>query len=236
MKALLLAAGFGTRLGHLTKSKPKCLLEIAGQSMLDHWLLKLNTLGVEQFFVNTHYLADQVEKFVSCHILKDKITLIKEPKLLGTSRTLFSNSRLLFDDECFIVHVDNYCEDNLVGFLKNHQSNRPKRLMSMLTFVTNTPSACGIVKQSPTGLVTNFEEKPLMPTGNIANAAVYLVNKAFFEEIKNYTMKSGEISLDIIPNLIGKIITFKTDEYFDDIGRPKNLRAAIDHANEKIGV
>ena len=73
MKALLLAAGLGTRLGNLTKKQPKCLIKVGNETMLDHWLFKLEALGVSEFIINTHYLADQVDKHILSHPLKDKI-------------------------------------------------------------------------------------------------------------------------------------------------------------------
>ena len=64
MKAMLLAAGFGTRLMPLTKKTPKCLIPIKGQPLLDIWLKRLTQFGIGPFLVNTHYLANQVEDYV----------------------------------------------------------------------------------------------------------------------------------------------------------------------------
>ena len=145
MKALLLAAGYGSRLGQHTKTKPKCLIDVNGQTMLDHWLFKLEALGVESFIINTHYKSEQVENYISNHLLNSKITLDFEPELLGTAGTVARHSHELINSDCFIVHVDNYCQDNLQALLKSHFA-RPGSTMLMLTFTTSTPQTCGIVE------------------------------------------------------------------------------------------
>ena len=64
MKALLLSAGFGTRLRPLTLKTPKCLIEVQGKPILEHWLVALEKIGVEQILINTHYKRDMVLNFL----------------------------------------------------------------------------------------------------------------------------------------------------------------------------
>ena len=64
IRALLLSAGFGTRLRPLTLNTPKCLVEIHNKPILEHWITKLEDIGVERILINTHYLADQVNNFL----------------------------------------------------------------------------------------------------------------------------------------------------------------------------
>ena len=75
MKAMLLAAGYGSRLGEITNKKPKCLVAVGGQPILGHWLKKLDQLGVNKFYINTHYLPEQVEEYVNQHPLREKIAV-----------------------------------------------------------------------------------------------------------------------------------------------------------------
>ena len=63
IKALLLSAGFGTRLRPLTLKTPKCLVKVNGVPLLSHWLLKLEKLGCEEVIINTHYLSHKVLDF-----------------------------------------------------------------------------------------------------------------------------------------------------------------------------
>ena len=64
LRALLLAAGLGTRLRPITLQTPKCLVPVAGEPLLGRWLQQLEAAGCEAVLINTHYLADQVEAFL----------------------------------------------------------------------------------------------------------------------------------------------------------------------------
>jgi NDP-sugar pyrophosphorylase family protein len=70
MRALLLAAGLGTRLHPLTNYLPKCLVPIHGRPLLDYWLETLLDNGVEQVLINTHYMAPMVHhrRYRSCFV------------------------------------------------------------------------------------------------------------------------------------------------------------------------
>ena len=64
MRALLLAAGLGTRLRPLTNYLPKCLVPIHGRPLLDYWLETLLENGIEQVLINTHYMAPMVQQYL----------------------------------------------------------------------------------------------------------------------------------------------------------------------------
>lgn len=64
MRALLLAAGLGTRLRPITDRVPKCLVKVQGKPLLDYWLDILLTNGIDRVLVNTHYLPGAVNTYV----------------------------------------------------------------------------------------------------------------------------------------------------------------------------
>ena len=64
MKALLLAAGLGTRLKPITNYTQKCLVPINGKPLIEYWLENLSNVGVQHFLINTHYFKEQMEQFV----------------------------------------------------------------------------------------------------------------------------------------------------------------------------
>ena len=64
MKALLLSAGFGTRLRPLTLKTPKCLIKVQGKPTLEHWLVALEKLESNNILINTHYKREAVFDFL----------------------------------------------------------------------------------------------------------------------------------------------------------------------------
>ena len=91
MKALILAGGFGNRLHPITKTIPKCLVEINGRPLLDYWIEKLVNAGVYKILVNTHWLANKVEDYILTSKWAKYVDLVYEDKLLGTGGTLLNN-------------------------------------------------------------------------------------------------------------------------------------------------
>ena len=90
LKALLLSAGYGTRLKPLTNDWPKCLMPIGGIPLLEYWLYFLNKVNVKDVLINTHYLSEKVQNFLKRSHL-EWVKTIYEPKLLGTAGTLIKN-------------------------------------------------------------------------------------------------------------------------------------------------
>jgi len=123
-KAMILAAGYGTRLHPLTESKPKALVEYQGLSLLEHVLRKLEEAGIEEVVINTHYLSEQISEFVSKRKSKVKINLIHEEEILGTGGAI-ANARKYFEDEknVLVYNVDVVSDFSITEFYKFHLSN-----------------------------------------------------------------------------------------------------------------
>lgn len=92
MKAVLLAAGLGTRLRPLTDHTPKCLVDIRGQVLLDIWLDALAAAGVDEVLVNLHHLPEQVEAHLARRGGGPLVRTVFEPVLLGSAGTLLANA------------------------------------------------------------------------------------------------------------------------------------------------
>ena len=222
MRALLLAAGLGTRLRPLTNDTPKCLMPIKGVPLLEVWLRQLHEVGVESILINTHYLADKVEEFVTQSIYKEKISLVHEQFLLGTAGTLIKNLTFLQDEDIFFIHADNYCLVDLLAFVQAHV-NRPKEcLMTMMIFRTTDPSACGIVELDGRGIVIGFHEKVANPPGNLANCAVYILSKELLQKLVREMPYASDFSVEVLSQLMGQIFTYEIHEPFVDIGTLHN--------------
>ena len=83
--AIVLAAGFGSRLSPLTELHPKPVLPIAGVPMLSRILANLREAGAGRIAVNTHHLREQVERCIAESGFAESVTLFHEPEILGTS-------------------------------------------------------------------------------------------------------------------------------------------------------
>lgn len=222
MKAVLLAAGLGTRLRPYTDDKPKCLIEIGGTPLILIWLRSLLKSGFSEILVNTHYLSEQVVECVSKSSYEKYITFVHEPELLGTAATLIKNIDFLGDEDCLLIHADNFMKSDLDSFLKANSSRPDYCLISMLTFRTGNPKSCGVVEIDENKVVQKFYEKVDSDHGNLANAAVYALSNQL---AKSLTYEK-DFSRDVIPALLGKIYSVETDGYFVDIGTPESLRQA----------
>ena len=99
----------------------------------------------------------------------------------------------------------------------------------MMTFITDTPESCGIVELDRDGVVQKFYEKDTSPRGNLANGAIYILSKEFLEIYEENFKTAVDFSLDVIPNLLGKIYTYHTSAKIVDIG---SLKAYYQLENE----
>lgn len=226
MKALLLAAGFGTRLRPLTNTIPKCLVTIKDQVLLDIWLERLTQAGIEAFLINTHYLSEQVESYIESSVYSDKVTLVREKKLLGTAGTLVANLDFFEGQDGLMIHADNYCLANFHEFIQAHYQRPPYCVITMMTFRSENPENSGIVELDAKGVVIGFHEKVVNPPGNLANGAVYILSRELINILATDLCEVSDFSTEVLQHLVGKIYTYETQEYFIDIGSPEAYRNA----------
>jgi mannose-1-phosphate guanylyltransferase len=118
------------------------------------------------------------------------------------------------------------CLANINEFIKAHNDRPSNCLMTMMIFETNTPENCGIVKLDSKNRVIEFHEKKNNPPSNLANGAVYILSKQLISLLETNFKGKSDFSLDIIPQLMGKIYTYKTNELFIDIGTPESYKYA----------
>jgi mannose-1-phosphate guanylyltransferase len=224
MRAILLAAGLGTRLRPLTIKIPKCLVPIKNQPLLNIWMERLTNANVDQFLINTHYLSENVNDFINTSSFRHKITLFHEQELLGTAGTLLSNLSFYQNEDGMLIHADNYCLADINEFIKAH-NNRPKNcLLTMMTFRAENPSSCGIVVLNDKGVVIEFYEKVKNPPGNLANGAVYILSKEFLKIIHNNFHDAKDFSNEILNHFTGRIFSYETKEILIDIGTIENYK------------
>jgi mannose-1-phosphate guanylyltransferase len=226
MRALLLAAGFGTRLRPITNQIPKCLVPICGKPLLGYWLDLLLPNGVDRVLINTHYLPVAVQSYIAASPWRNSIDMVYEDELLGTGGTVLRN-RDFFRNEPFIVaHADNLTRFDSRRFFEAH-ARRPIGVeITMMTFDTDMPQTCGIVEQDERCVVTAFHEKSVSPPGNRASAAVYIFEPSVIDFLADIGREVIDLSLEVLPHYIGRIQTFHNVDYHRDIGTLESLACA----------
>jgi mannose-1-phosphate guanylyltransferase len=221
MKAILLAAGFGSRLRPITDIIPKCLVPIKGKPLLEIWIEKLINIGINKILINTHYMHNQVEDFIEKSPYKNFTTLVHENILLGTAGTIMNNLNFINNEDILLIHADNFTLDNLENLIIAHNKRDDNCVMTMMAFRTNQPHNCGIIQINKKNILVDFHEKSIEIKGNLANAAVYILTPALTEMITNN--KYTDFSTQVIPTLYGKINVYETKNNYIDIGTIENF-------------
>jgi mannose-1-phosphate guanylyltransferase len=231
LRALLLAAGFGTRLRPLTDQTPKCLVKIDEKPLLSYWFDLLTSSSIDKILVNTHYLPEKVESFIKNASCVSKISIVFEEILLGTGGTILKNRDFFKKDSFLVAHADNLTLFNVEDFIAAHRNRHHSVDITMMTFDTDTPESCGIIETDANGIVLKFHEKVKNPPGHKANAAVYIFEPVIFEFLEKLGKHSIDLSTEVLPFFMGKIQIFHNSKYHRDIGTIESLRLA----NEEFG-
>jgi len=216
VKALLLAAGLGSRLRPLTDHVPKCLAPICGVPLLDIWFTMLDAAGVERFLVNTSYMAETVEAHIAASPFADRVDVRREPELLGTAGSIRAYREWLGDDDVILAHADNLSICDYRAFIDAYRRRPAGSIGTMMTFTTDTPESCGIVSLNGDGCITRYQEKDPTATGNLANAAVYVASSEFCDIVAQ--SDAFDLSKDVIPLIYERLTVFHNDVYHRDIG------------------
>ena len=126
MKALLLAAGLGTRLRPLTDNRPKALVEVGGQTMMERNILFLKSQGISEIIINIHHFGEQIVDFVRKHDFGIPIRISDERDLLrDTGGAIRHAAPLLAGEEDFLVYNVDVLSD--IGLQKMHDAHRQQR-------------------------------------------------------------------------------------------------------------
>ncbi|HEY1985302.1 MAG TPA: nucleotidyltransferase family protein [Terracidiphilus sp.] len=240
MKAMILAAGLGTRLRPLTDDRPKALVTVAGRTLLDITLTRLRTFGVSDVIVNTHHYADMMRAYLEAnHNFGMHIEISQEDILLDTGGGLRHAAHFFADSDApFILHnVDVLSTIDLARMLRFHVEQdalatlavQDRRTSRYLLF-NEEGRLCG----RRAGLDRESEiVSPARSVIRLAFSGIHVISPRLFGKM----IENGVFS--IIPAYLrmaalgNKIIAFRADEYYwRDLGRPENIRdAALDIAD-----
>lgn len=232
MKAFLLAAGNGTRLRPLTNTIPKCMVPIQGSPLLGIWLQWCCRNGIDDVLINVHAHSDVVIAYLTSDF-GVTVTIAHEQELLGSAGTLAANREFVKGEEEFaILYADvltNCGLDELHAFHRAH-----KMLATLGLYRVSNPSRCGIASIDGNGRITEFEEKPAHPKGDLAFAGLMIATPAILEAIPDKT--PADIGCDLLPHLVGQMNGYEIDGYLIDIGcQEKYAQAQREWLGLKLG-
>ena len=130
-KAIILSAGYGKRLNPLTLSEPKPLLKIGKKNLLENTIYFLEKFGIEEIIINTHYLSDKINSFISKKKFTSKITIVEEyKKILDTGGGVLNAAKKYKNDPFFVLNPDTIWSNYYLGdfkrmedkyFINNHK-------------------------------------------------------------------------------------------------------------------
>ncbi len=179
-------------------------MPINGKPLLGYWLENLSKAGIKEFLINTSYLHQQVEDFVSQSIYKDMVTLVYEEELLNTGGTLLENEEFFNNESFILVHADNLSFCDFGAFIKSHHDRMKKSELTMMLFKSDNPSSCGIVELDSFNMVVKFYEKVKNPPSDLANGAVYICESSIISFCKRLNKKKIDFSNEVLPYFMGK--------------------------------
>jgi UDP-N-acetylglucosamine diphosphorylase/glucosamine-1-phosphate N-acetyltransferase len=233
MKAVILAAGKGTRMGPLTENRPKVMLTIANKPILEHIILALKVAGIRDFVIVVGHRKEQIKDyFENVFKLDVNIEYIEQQDQIGTAdaiRTVRSwiETRYLKTGtkERFLVTNG----DVLAGVSDIKKIIGTEGEAVLAAKKVAAPQEYGILYVNGR-FVEKIVEKPKYPASDLANAGIYVFESSIFEAIDNTPLSPrGEHEItDSIQFLIdsGKVVTFEPLEKWQDIGFPWHLLEA----------
>jgi len=158
-KAMLLAAGLGTRLSPLTDNLPKCMVPVAGKPVLQHDVEWLRSRGVVDLVVNLHHCPEAVtDHFGDGSAFGVRIHYSYEPELLGTAGAVWAAHRFFSQERFLVIYADNLIDCNLNRLYNLHVDSQAT--LTMALFWRADVSASGVVALEEGGRIVAFKEKP----------------------------------------------------------------------------
>ncbi len=236
-KAMILAAGLGTRLRPLTNDRPKALVEVAGRTLLEITLTRLRTFGVREVIVNAHHFADRIIEYLKAN--RDfgmRIEISREEVLLDTGGGLKQAAWFFEDDpaEPFLLHnVDVLSTIDLLRMMQFHRKHQAlatlavqRRKSSRQLLFNEQGNLCGRSSSEPA-------DQNSASTQALAFSGIHVISPRIF------SLMTEEGVFSIIDSYLRlaangeKILAFRSDDsYWRDLGKPENVaQAARDFQN-----
>ena len=246
MKAMVLAAGLGTRLKPLTNNRPKALVEVAGRTLLEITLTRLRTFGIHEVIVNVHHFGDMIENYLKTNNnFGLQIEVSREDELLlDTGGGLKKAARFFqqgLPEEPFILHnVDVISNIDFGEMLKFHEAEKALATLAVqdrestrYLLFDESLELCG--RQSG----RNGKQELVRPSKKLlplAFSGIHVISPRFLTKMSEDGVFSIVDTYLRVAEQGGKILGFRADRfYWRDLGRPESVaQAAADIGSKRI--
>ncbi len=232
MKAMIFAAGLGTRLKPLTDSTPKALLPINGKPMLEHVILKLKDAGFHQIAINVHHLGDQIINFLAANNNFGIQIHISDERdyLLDTGGGIKHAAAFLQGNEPFLIHnVDILSDIDLRALYNHHVETNPlatllvsKRNTSRYLLFNKENKLCGW-RNRETGEVKSFyPDFDPNQYNEYAFSGIHVLSPKIFDWMEEWTGKFSIINFYLSICAKANIHAYADEDlHLIDVGKPE---------------
>lgn len=221
-KAMIMAAGVGSRLDPLTQEVPKPLVPIANRPVMDILLEKLLEISVKDVIANTHYKSEKIIERYSGNSFDINFNYIYEEKLSGTAGGV-KKCQFFFDegDDFLVLSADGLSNADLMAGIESHKKSGAIATLGIKKIAMEEIPHFGVVVTDKKGFITEFQEKPSIKEAksDCINTGIYIFNYKIFDFIPENTFY--DFARNVFPDLLSqghKINTFSVSEYWSDIG------------------
>jgi len=245
MRAMILAAGLGTRLRPLTDDRPKALVEVAGQTLLEITLRRLREFGIHQVIVNVHHFSDMLVDYLKKNDgFGMQVAISREEDLLDTGGGLKKAAWFLSEDaandEPFLLHnVDVLSTIDLGRMVEFHRQRQAlatlavqDRETSRYLLFDEEHLLCGrhAGRHQPPEMV-----RPSLTTQRLAFSGIHVISRRFLSLMTEQGVFSIITSYLRLAAQGEKIMAFRADAYYwRDLGKPENLGQAEQDVKDQL--
>jgi mannose-1-phosphate guanylyltransferase len=223
MKAMVFAAGLGTRLRPLTDNRPKALVEIAGRTLLQITLERLRAFDIDEVIINVHHFAEMIVGYLKAHHnFGIRIEISHEDLLLDTGGGLKKASWFLRDEPFVLHNVDVITTIDLRRMAEFHREHH-----ALVTLAVQDRKTSRYLLFDDALQLRGRQETPDSRMHSLAFSGIHVISPRLFQLIT----EDGAFS--IIPTYLRlaaageRILAFRADEYrWRDVGRLQDLAQA----------
>lgn len=221
MKALILAAGYGTRLEPLTLAVPKPMVPVVNLPTMQHNIELLKKFGFRDITANIHYHPEQIENYFSDgNAFGVNLSYSFEDELLGTAGGVKRMAQKVsgVDGTFLVLSSDALTSVNLKRLVEYHKQK--KALATVALAKVTDVAEFGVAIQEADGKITGFQEKPQpeVALSDLANTGIYVFEPGILEMIPDGFFDFGK---ELFPKLVkdkAPIYGYQMVEYWNDVG------------------